>query len=396
MSEVYKLRWENIKEKFDNKEIYTSQFAQQYLDAIVAEVVKGNPVLQRQDFNCYFSRLSAPNASYIGEGVILFNMGLFSKLDNESQAAFVLCHEIGHFFLNHSENSIRNYVNTLSSKEVQQELHKIKNTEFKKRGDLEKLLKGITFNSRRHSRDHESEADSIAVELMGNTRFDVGESLTALALLDSIDIDAINTDSCLRKVFNAKEYPFKNKWLAKEDGLLGGHAQLNEDEPMADSLKTHPGCKTRINKLEKLVSKYQSTNTLKDVVDKTKFYNLKNTFQYEVIEYAFIRDNYTASLYYTLQLLEKNPSDPYLITQAGKILNGLYNAQKNHSLSKVISLPSPDYPSNYNLLLQFIQNLYKEDFASISYHFLNQYSTQLKDYTPFKKEYNISLQIVRE
>jgi hypothetical protein len=323
-------------------------------------------------------------------------MGLFSRLENESQAAFVLCHEIAHFYLKHSENSIHTYINTLNSKEVQQELRKIKNSEFKKRDELDKLLKGLTFNSRRHSRDHESEADSMAVELMRHTRFDVGESLTALALLDSIDIDTINADGCLRKTFNAKGYPFKSKWLAKEEGLLGGHAKLNDDQSMADSLKTHPDCKTRIKVLEKLVTTYKSTSRLKDVVDKQQFNNLRSTFQYEVIEYAFLSGDYTTSLYYTLQLLQNNPADPYLITQVGKIFNGFYNAQKNHTLGKISSLPSPNYPSNYNLFLQFIQNLYKEDFASISYHFLNQYSSTLQHYAPFKKEYNASIQIAQQ
>jgi Zn-dependent protease with chaperone function len=185
-------------------------------------------------------------------------MGLFEKLDNESQAAFVLCHELSHFYLNHSENSIRKYVNTLNSKEVQQDLKRIKNSEFKKREELEKLVKNITFNSRRHSRDHEAEADSMAIEFMRNTKFDLHESLTTLALLDSIDTDTLKTDLCLKKMFNSKEYPFKNKWIAKEEGLLGGHAELNEDESLADSLKTHPDCKARIKILEHLVTKYQS------------------------------------------------------------------------------------------------------------------------------------------
>jgi hypothetical protein len=77
-------------------------------------------------------------------------------------------------------------------------------------------------------------------------------------------------------------------------------------------------------------------------------------------------------------------------------MNGLYNAQKSHTVSKLASLPSPYYPSNYNLLLQFIQSLYKEDFASISYHFLNQFNAQLHYYPPFKNEYETSMQIAQQ
>jgi Zn-dependent protease with chaperone function len=393
--EVYKHRWDNIKEKFDSKEVFTDKEAQQYLDALVQEIVKSNPALKDRPFNCYFSRSGNPNASYIGHGIILFNMGLFERLDNESQAAFVLCHEIGHYILKHSENNIARYVTTLNSDAVQKELAKIKSTEFRKREMVENLVKGLTFNTRRHGRDHENEADSMAVELMHNTRFDVSGALTTLALLDSIDIDTLKTAPCLERMFNAKNYPFQKKWIKKEEGLLGGHALIKKDEEMADSLKTHPDCKLRMKALEPMINKYSNATATKDM-DKPRFDNLKNKFRYEVIEYAFASDNYTRSLYYTLEMIQNNPVDPYLVAQVGKIFNGFHNSQKAHKLSKIVELPSPSYPSNYNLLLQFVQNLYLENFASISYHFLNQHHPQLDYYAPYKNAYSASIMIAQQ
>ena len=394
--EVYKQRWDNIKSILNKKEIYTSAQAQQYLDALVAEIVKTNPLLQKQNFNCYFSRSGIPNAAYVGEGIILFNMGLFKRLDNESQAVFVLCHEIAHFYLQHSENSIRRYVTSINSKDVQNELRKIKNTEYGKRQQVDDLMKGLTFNMRRHGRDHESEADSMAIEFMRHSRFDISEALTTLALLDSIDTDSLNMSSCLQKMFDAKEYPFQKKWIAKEEGLLGGHAQLQKDEPISDSLKTHPDCKLRIQFLTPMVNRYQAKNGLKNIVDQAKLNELRNTFSYEIIEYTYTSENYTRSLYYTMALSQNKSSDPYLVTQIGKIFNGLYAAQKAHKLGKLIDLPSPYYPSDYNLLLQFVQNLYLENFSSISYHFLKQYHPQLDNYSPFTNAYNTSKQIAEQ
>ncbi|HEV8084362.1 MAG TPA: M48 family metallopeptidase [Chitinophagaceae bacterium] len=389
----YKDRWENIKEKIDSKEIYTSEPAQKYLDDLVAEIVKANPLLQSKNFHCYFSRSGIPNASYIGEGIILFNMGLFSKLNNESQAAFVLCHELSHYYLRHNENSISRYVTMINSDEVQKQLRSIKKNEYGKRQELEKLLKGLSFDTRRHGRDHESQADSMAVEFMHNSRFDIGESLTTLSLLDSIDVDTLDMATALQKMFNAKEYPFQKKWIAKEEGLLGGHATLNKDEQLADSLKTHPDCKLRIQNLEPLVKKYYNASSSKNIVDQSKFAGLKNTFQYETVEYAFTSNNYTQSLQYTIELLQTHPSDPYLIVQIGKIFNGFYEAQKAHTLGKVVDLPAPYFEPGYNQLLQFIQNLYLVNFSSINYYFLKQYETSLAYYKVFKENYNKSLQI---
>lgn len=80
--------------------------------------------------------------------------------------------------------------------------------------------------------------------------------------------------------------------------------------------------------MEPMVVKYQSASSLKNVVNESKFNELKNTLRYEIVEYAFTSDNYTKSLQYTIKLLQDHPSDPYLVTQTGKIFNGFYNAQR--------------------------------------------------------------------
>ncbi len=395
LEEVYKMRWENIKEKFDNKEIYTSAPAQKYLDAVVAEIARGNPSLQSNDFHCFFSRSGVPNAMSIGEGVIVFNMGLFHRLNNESQLAFVLCHEISHFILKHSENSINKYVATINSDEVQKELRNIKRKQYNKRDQLDKLVKGVTFDSRRHSRDHEGQADSMALVFLHNTKFDLAEALTTLTLLDSIDVDTFKIDSSLASTFNSPDFPFKKKWLQKEDGLLSGHAIIKEDKKIEDSLKTHPDCKARIKTLEPIVKSLR-VSVAKNIINQATFNQLQNAFRYETIEYAFENENYTRSLYYALELLKMHQGDPYIVTQIGKIMNACYSGQKEHTLSKHIDLPAPYFRPNYNLLLQFMQNLYLEDYASISYHFLKQYQPVLNNYAHFKAAYETSIKIAKD
>ena len=107
--------------------------------------------------------------------------------------------------------------------------------------------------------------------------------------------------ACLQKMFDAKEYPFQKRWIAKEEGLLGGHAQLKKDEQLNDSLKTHPDCKLRIQFLTPMVNRYK-TNGVKNIVDRTKLAELKDIFGYEIIEFAFSSEYSTKSLYYPLEL----------------------------------------------------------------------------------------------
>lgn len=384
--DVYKTRWTHLKECFDQHEVFTDGAAQAYLDRMAADIVKANPVLQGRSFYCYFSREYIPNAAYMGEGVIFFNMGLFSRLHDESEVAFVLCHEISHFLLRHAENGIAKYVEMINSDEVQKDLRKINRSEYGKREQLDKMVKGLTFDSRRHSRDHESQADSMAVELMRHTRFAMAGALSALGVLDVIDKDSLATTECLQRVFNAPEYPWQKKWLAKNTGLLGGHAVLKEEE-MADSLKTHPDCRKRIELLKPLVERGGQTGGSAFADDSSQFMVLQDRFRYETIEYAFESKRYTRCLFLSLQLLERKPADTYLVASVGRVLNGIYEHQKAHTLGTVVSLPSPDFPPNYNMLLQFVQNLYLENIAGINYYYLKPYRPRMESYGIFRDVY---------
>ena len=388
-------KWENIAETFLRKEIYTEADAQKYLDDVVSEIVNNNQTLQNKPFRCYFSKSEVPNASFIGEGVILFNLGLLDKLENESQLAFILCHEIAHFYMNHLDNSINEYVATINSEEMQKELKKIKKKNYNKTEDLNKLVKQLSFSSGRHSRYKEAEADSLGVVFMKNTRFDISASLTSLALLDSIDNETYNMSETLQNTFNSADYPFQKKWLAKEEGLLGGHANIEIDKVLADSLKTHPDCKVRIRTLQPLVEKYKNKVAQKNLINKKLFAELQESSKYEVVQYAWDRKNYTKSLYLALSLLNSKPADPYLVAQTGRIFNGLYNELKQHTLGKVTDLPSPWYSAGYNTLLQFIQNLYRENYVQINYHFLQQYSPKLSFYKDFETVYEESSKLIQ-
>jgi hypothetical protein len=382
--EIYGERWKDIQEKFDKQEIYTAADAQDYLDKLVNVIVRGNPELQHSSFHCFFSRSYIPNAAYIGEGIILVNMGLFDRLSDESQAAFILCHEISHYYLGHQEKSIEKYVNTINSPEMQAQLRKIKGSEYHRREQLQSLVKGLAFDSRRHSRDHESQADSMAVELMRHTAFALTGATSTLALLDSVDKDDFDVESYLPKTFNAGDYPFRKKWLAREEGLLGGHAHLNKDnqDGLADSLKTHPDCPLRVRLITPLV-KGGAGGTF--VIDSVKFMQLRERCRYEIIEYAFASDEYTQSLWLALELLQQRPADAYAVAQVGRVLNGIYQAQKTHTLGKVVDLPAPYYAENYNSLLQFVENLYLVDIASISFYFLKAHYPELQQYGLFRK-----------
>lgn len=376
---IFKDRYERIKKMYDQKEIVTESVANGYLQSLLHEIAKSNQTIKSLEARVAFSRTWWPNASSMGEGTIIFNIGLFYKLHNESQAAFVLCHELAHLYLNHSNNAINNYVNTVYSDEFQNELKKINKTQYQKNQQLETLVKSIAFGNRRHSREHESEADSLAVEWLKNTSFDVRETLSCLHLLDSIDGDKYDIAPPLNRVFNFQQYPFQASWTKEEKSLFNSMAAVSETESKKerDSLKTHPDCSTRIVKLKDRVQQYYNAASRVFAINEKQFRQLQLDFDYEIIDFCYRSNNIARSLYYTLQMLEAQPANAYLITNTGRCINKLYTAQKNHVLSQVTDMPSPYNDKNYNALLEFIQRVRLGDLGAFSYYFLQQHQNNL-------------------
>lgn len=391
-SAIYAQRWKYIKSRFQKKEIYTPPVAQAYIDSMLRRIVAANPELQREKLHAFFSRSGTPNATYVGQGIIFFNIGLFSRLQNEHQAAFVLCHEIAHATLKHSDKSIEKYVKNMHSSDLQAQLKALKKVQYNRLSKLEDLSKGLAFDSRRHSRNNESDADSLALVYFRNSGFDPAAAVSAMLLLDDIDLDNIDMTARLRTLFDAPQLRFQDRWLHRDNGPLGGHARLLRDSTLTDSLKTHPDCQVRAGKL---IAFNQSADSLlagkpaiaAASIHPQRFDSLKQAFRFEIIEFSFAEDNYTESLYYTISMLEEHPEDPYLIMHVARILNNCFYLQRQHRLGKKLRYPAPENAASFNVLSQFIQNLYMEEYAQIAFHYLQRYQSKLQDYPEYQTEF---------
>ena len=369
---LYRERYKMLSDMFGRNTFYYSAEATKYLESLTGEIIRNNPVLSGLSPHFLFSKEDIPNAYSTGEGTIVLNMGLFVKLQNEAQVAFALCHELSHLYLDHSNIAINQYVSTVYSKEFQQKLKDLKKQEYEKNKELDKLAKTVVFSGRRHGRLHETEADSMGLSLMKNTRFSTSESLTCLALLDSIDKDSYDPQNGLPKVFNSASYPFRDSWLKQENSFFG----VSVDHPMhykeEDSLKTHPDCSARITRLKPATEQTKINPGTLNPVNAELFKKLQKEFEMEEIAFAFKTDRVSRCLYRSLQLYDKDPSNIYAATMIGKCFNEMYEHQKIHTLNHIVSLPAPMADKNYNTLLEFIQRISLADMAAINYFFLNR------------------------
>lgn len=389
LADIYKERYELIRDRFTEKEVLSDREAQDYLMALAREIFRANPSLDTTGLRILFSRSFYANASSMGEGTILFNIGLFHRLENESQAAFVLCHELAHYRLNHSNSNIHQYVNTVYSEDFQRKLKEIQRSGYGQNSQLEALGKNLLFKNRRHGRAFEHAADSMAVELLKNTRFDLHESLNALGLLDSADKDKYTGKLALEKQLQLPSFAFQKSWLESDD-LHFGASKGEEQKQEADSLKTHPDCSKRIEALKPQVARYAQPGARKFVVNEAQFQRLKTQFDYEIVAYCFQNKQVSKSLYYALQGLQVYPNDVYLTTMVGKSLNEIYTHQKSHELGKIVDRPAPHYNEEYNAVLRMIQNMRLQEIAAFSYYFLHHKEALFRTNEEFNKTFSIS------
>jgi len=387
IADIYKERYEYISERLENNEIITDTTVQNYLSSFIQVIIQNNPTItQPGKLRIYFSKAWWANAASFGEGTILFNIGLFHRLENEAQVAFVLCHELAHYYLNHSNNSIHQYVNTLYSDEMQQQLKKIDKAEYNRNHQLDKLALHLGFKNRRHNREHERSADSMALELMKNTPFDIKEAISCLSILDVADNEKYYTSLQLDQLWNFTSFPFKRRWLeANTLKFVSSQEEKAKNKVLEDSLKTHPDCQVRIASLEKMMTDLSQKGAKAFLVDEQKFHSLKRSFDFQVLESSFAANKVSTCLYTALQMHKADPSNSYVNGMIGKCLARIYTAQKQHELGKIIELPNAAFDEEYNKLLHLLQNIRLSDLAAINYYFMEAHTLSGKQSETFLK-----------
>ena len=368
LKEAYAKRNENIIKEIEEGVFYFSSDITDPFNTIFQQIVKSNPSLRNENLKLLVSRHPYPNAYCTGTGVIVFNLELLPWLENESQIAFVLCHEIAHHTLNHVNNATLERISHLYSEKTQKQLKKIKKRETGSYTQANNLLKGFVFEERRHSRFHEAEADSLALVYLENTPYNTNAAIGCLEQLDKVDGQRFDPSIHLQEIFHTDAYPFKEHWLEEEVGIFATKQPVEEWN--RDSIKTHPDCSKRIQLLQTYL---KESNSYKgnDISDQQEIYEtLSFEADYELTQNTFLFQNWGRSLYYTLQLLKKHPTKACLHTMVSKNLYHIYTAQQNHVLDEYLEQPAPWHPKEYKTLLEFLQNLRQKELAQLNYQYL--------------------------
>lgn len=376
-NEYYK-RYQLMVDKTQEGHFITDPSVNKYFTGILNNIITANPVLKDRNLRLLISRYDWPNASCHGEGSIVLNLGLINRLENESQVAFIICHELSHDYMNHVNKAIDEYVESVYSKAAQKELKRLRRATYNKYDQAQKMIKNISFDLRRHGREYEVEADSLALVFMKPTKYDTRAAIQALGLLDSIDVSKRSFLIDYKRHFDSEAFQVKNRWFVDESESAFNVSLSKEDQAIADSLKTHPDCQERIN----ILQDFQHNKS--DLSASSEFKQYIRLADYEIVASAFQFNHFGKALFYSFLLLEENPDDIYLHTMVVDCLYELYMHQKNHELGKVLDLPDSRYEENYNQFLNFLHNLRLRDLGKLGHFYALKNGTRFQDDEDFR------------
>lgn len=366
---LYVERTEGMKLRVSEGHFLLDSVWTNWFGGILDEIWRGNPALPKSEMTLFPAHYPEPNASCHGEGSLVFNLGLLSHLEDESQVAFVLCHEIAHHTQNHVNQAIGLYVETLYGDETQRQLKEISKSEFGKTQKALALMKSFAYGSGRHSRFKESEADSLAVIYLSRTRYNPATALRTLGILDRLD--SVQWPVIPYKtLFHTQQFPFQDAWLAqKRNSLSAAAAPAAKGNWDVDSLKTHPDCRKRMALTETQLKGIPAAAQAGFGQGETLFAELKKRSAFEVLEGMYQLEAYGRCLFRTLVMLQQYPDDAYLNAMVVKCLYEIHSFQKDHELRRVLDLPAPDNDPEYDRFLRFMNQFRLRDLAQLSYYF---------------------------
>lgn len=354
---IFEESYKDIHAKIDKNELLYDSPLNVYLDELTASIQKENPEIPK-NLSILVSRENKANAFNKGEGTIIINNYLFNTLENEDQLVYVLCHEMAHQSLNHVVESVRKYVNTNNSVELKAKTKELKKQKYRKKTNAENLLKELAYQNSAESRKREIQADSLGYVFYSRLQRDPQQVVEVLTRLRDSDKERDSlTLKDYAKIFESFQLTTKEKWF-KMDSFEDYYYQKNT-KFNTDSLRTHPNCDVRIDRLTQIAPEIQTvvSNTVVTNNESESFVKWKQSVVYQSIQNEFFLKRYGNSLYEALKLYNRKP-DEQLRQWIAINFKKLYEAKKAYQLNRYVSQVNiVENTHSYNLFSTFLFNL---------------------------------------
>ena len=274
------------------------------LGRIADTLLKDYPEL-RSELRFYTVTSPDVNAFATGQGMVFVNAGLVAQVEDEAQLAFILSHEIVHYYRSHSL----------------EELVGKKNKERK--ADVDEAGGEMGDFLRRHhrSREMENEADSLGIAMfyLGSPYSrDVTEGVFDVLQYGELPFDEIPFDTTW---FNTPYYKLTGCWL---DTVADITSRDNYD----DSRSTHPNILSRRRNCAATLAGFHGGSRYV-MTTPGEFAALREMARKECIRQEVIHGQYARAFYNTWIMLKEQPDDSLLNVLLAQELYG-FAMFKNH------------------------------------------------------------------
>lgn len=279
-----------------------------YIDQVADNLLVEFPEL-RKELRFYVVKSPVVNAASYPNGMILVNVGLLAQLQNESELAFILAHEIVHYAEKHVEKEEQ-----VSKKE-------------KNDTDAERFLK---YQVR--SREHETEADQLAL-----TRYYIKSKYSCESFIGVFDV--------LQYAYLPfNEVPFERSFVETDyyqfpdEVFLSAVSPIRAREDYIDTLDSHPNILKRRAWAESYVGQLTSSVDRKAFLQpEDLFYKIRYASRLECINMWLTIHSYDNAFYNSYVMLQENPNNEFLRRTIYLSLYGIAKHRSNNQLNDVMT-----------------------------------------------------------
>ena len=278
---------------------------------IADTLLKDYPELRKQ-LRFYTVKSPEVNAFATGQGMIFVNAGLVAQVENEAQLAFILSHEIVHYYRNHT-------MEELVGKDGKK--RRTRTTD----SDMEELNNFLRKHNR--SREMENEADSLGVAMFYlHSPYDKGvtEGVFDVLQYSALPFDDVPFDTTF---FNTPYYQLNGCWL---DTVADITSRDNYD----DSRSTHPNILTRRRNNAVAFDGYYGGEEYV-MTTREEFDRLRHQARLECIRQELIYGEYSRALYNTWLLQREHPDDEQLNRYLAQSLYGVAMSKMKNGTNSV-------------------------------------------------------------
>jgi beta-barrel assembly-enhancing protease len=320
--------------------VYGSEL-NEYIEKVADLVMKDDPEL-RKKMRFYVLKSPVVNAYAFSEHVIIITTGLIAQLENESELAFIISHELVHITNKHIEK--------------QQKIKRNKN-----QGSVKKDY--LSYHNR--SREHEYEADSEGFKKFFEKS---GYSLEAVnGVYDLLQYSYLPYDEIkfTRDFVETDYYQFPNSYF------LTNVSRIRSREDYIDTLSTHPNILRRRNILNSLVSKSDAPLGSFFIQNEEQFHKIKNMARYETINTFLTNHDYGNSMYNSYVLLQNDPNNPFLNRALIASMYGLCKHKYELGLTRILG-SYKEVEGEKQQLYYFLSTLSRDELYLLTLRFAYQ------------------------